>query len=227
MSEPRWNDSNLKAGTMVRGALWLIQVVGEGSIFTKDQVREAFPKIAQADRRIRDLRKHGWVISTNTEDATLGINEQRFVAPGARIWEKGVRRTAGGKGLSPRERASMLADANYQCQRCGVAAGQQYPDDSTLSAVLLVSKLEGISATVICKRCHSGRTTQTKSSSTDIWRHLTSMSSAEKAQLRSWIQRNRRGVTATDRAWRAFNDLEESEQTRVKSYLDDLRDLEQ
>lgn len=53
---PRWNDPDFAAGTMVRAALWLLDEIGEGNSFTKEQVREAFPGVSQADRRIRDLR---------------------------------------------------------------------------------------------------------------------------------------------------------------------------
>ena len=58
MVMPRWDDANL--GTMRRAALWLVEVVGEGNSFTKSQLREAFPEVAQIDRRMRDLRDFGW-----------------------------------------------------------------------------------------------------------------------------------------------------------------------
>jgi hypothetical protein len=64
---------------MITGALWLAAEVGEGGVFTKEQVRQAFPGISQADRRIRDLRDYGWVIHTNTDDASLASGEQRLV----------------------------------------------------------------------------------------------------------------------------------------------------
>lgn len=220
MIEPRWNDPDLRAGTMVRGALWLLQVVGEGNIFTKEQVREAFPRISQADRRIRDLRDHGWIITTNSEDAVLGINEQRFVAPGARVWEKGVKRSAGQSKLSSRQRLKKLADANYQCQRCGISAGQRYPDVNSASAVLVVEAPSVENATVVCMRCHAGNSKVSGSKDLDVWRELELLTPNEKSQLLSWIRRNRRGVTSLDRAWRAFSDLEQDERNRVLSFLD-------
>src|SRR5579871_6280697 len=87
VQEPSWHDENL--GTMKRAALWLVDVVGEGGTFTKTQLREAFPDVAQIDRRMRDLRDYGWQIDTNREDADLGPSEQRFVERGAEVWVPG------------------------------------------------------------------------------------------------------------------------------------------
>ncbi|MFJ8463067.1 hypothetical protein [Streptomyces swartbergensis] len=82
---PDWRDTS--GGGLVRGALWLCQEVGEGNIFTKSQLRAAFPDLAQIDRRVRDLRDYGWVIDTSREDATLGQAEQRFVKQGVKVWD--------------------------------------------------------------------------------------------------------------------------------------------
>jgi len=85
MTLPSWNDPRFKAGTMVRTALWLISEVGIGNSFTKEKHRAAFSGITQADRRLRDLRAYGWVIHTRSEDLTLNVDEQRFVAVGSPV----------------------------------------------------------------------------------------------------------------------------------------------
>lgn len=41
MTLPSWTDT--KYGTMKRAALWLVTVVGEGNVFTKEDVKGAFP----------------------------------------------------------------------------------------------------------------------------------------------------------------------------------------
>lgn len=87
MGLPSWTDQKL--GTMKRAGLWLVAVVGEGNVFTKEDVKKAFPGVSQADRRVRDLRDFGWRIDTNREDLTLGQHEQRFVAQGEPVWEPG------------------------------------------------------------------------------------------------------------------------------------------
>jgi hypothetical protein len=48
---PAWNDPNFKGGTMARGALWLLQEVGEGNTFTKEQLRVAFPGVTPGQLR--------------------------------------------------------------------------------------------------------------------------------------------------------------------------------
>ena len=53
MTLPRWDDTSLTAGTMVRTALWLISEVGLGNSFTEEQHRAAFPGVAKAGRRLR------------------------------------------------------------------------------------------------------------------------------------------------------------------------------
>lgn len=92
---PSWQDSKL--GTMKRAALWLVQVVGEENVFTKAELREAFPDVAQIDRRMRDLRDFGWKIDTKREDIDLDANEQRYVQRGEPVWEPG-------RGPGPRAR---------------------------------------------------------------------------------------------------------------------------
>lgn len=87
---PDW--TNEKMSTKVRAALWLATEVGEGKIYTKDQLRTAFPEATQVDRRVRELRNYGWVIATNRDDVSLAPHEARFVRAGERIWEPGVRR---------------------------------------------------------------------------------------------------------------------------------------
>ncbi|ARF63093.1 hypothetical protein B1H20_18155 [Streptomyces violaceoruber] len=89
---PDWTDN--KMGSMVRAALWLATQVGEGNVYTKDQLRAAFPDVAQIDRRVRDLRELGWVIATNREDPQLAPNEAQFVRAGAAVWEPGVIRAS-------------------------------------------------------------------------------------------------------------------------------------
>ena len=56
--------------------------MGEGKIFKKSQLREAFPDVAQIDRRTRDLRDYGWLIETNREDKSLRQDEQRYAKKG-------------------------------------------------------------------------------------------------------------------------------------------------
>ncbi|MHC0429491.1 hypothetical protein ACX6XY_04770 [Streptomyces sp. O3] len=89
---PDWTDK--KMSSKVRTALWLASEVGEGNVYSKAQLREAFPDVAQIDRRVRELRDYGWVIATNRDDPTLSSHEARFVQAGDPVWQPGVRSRA-------------------------------------------------------------------------------------------------------------------------------------
>ncbi len=89
MTLPAWNDDEAKFGTKIRVGLWLVTEVRVGNTFTKAQLRDAFPGVEQVDRRMRDLRQHGWKIDTNKEDASLTPNELRFVQAGDEVWKPG------------------------------------------------------------------------------------------------------------------------------------------
>ncbi|MFF8910117.1 hypothetical protein [Streptomyces olivaceoviridis] len=89
---PDWTDK--KMSSKVRTALWLATEVGEGNVYTKAQLREAFPDVAQIDRRVRELRDYGWVIATNRDDPALSSHEARFVQAGDPVWQPGARSRA-------------------------------------------------------------------------------------------------------------------------------------
>lgn len=161
---PRWNDPNLNAGTKIRTALWLLSEVGVGNLFTKEQHRLAFPGVAQADRRLRDLRDNGWVIQTNREDVSLKPDEQRFAAVGIAIWDPSARQSTPHTGASAKTRRAVFLAAGYQCEVCGVAGGESYPDLPTMTATLSLSVVNsgeilagGATQYIVeCKRCRAG-----------------------------------------------------------------------
>lgn len=197
---------------MVRGALWLLQVVGEGNAFTKHQIREAFPGISQADRRIRGLREYGWVMYSSVEDASLRSEEQRFVEAGVPIWDPAARRaSAPQRPVSSKERQAVLAGDGYMCTLCGISGGEPYADDPLMTAVLAVSRQtvessRGEEERVLvteCKRCRSGGGGPPLSPR-DAVAAARELESSELRRLRGWMERGRRGSTALDRAWAAY-----------------------
>ena len=113
MSIPDWRTS--KSGTRIRVALWLVSEVGPGGTFTKTQLREAFPAVEQIDRRMRDLREHGWVISTYREDRSLAPDELRLVTVGGHVWDK-AHRGASRRALTENERRQVLARDGFSCR---------------------------------------------------------------------------------------------------------------
>lgn len=197
---------------MVRGALWLVQVVGQGNTFTKNQLREAFPGVAQADRRIRDLRDYGWVVYSSTEDASLSREDQRFVSAGVPVWDPKARRANDpNKGITAKERQAVLRRDGYMCTLCGIVGGEPYPDDPVLTAVLGVSSRvvvdpdgqEQCRLVTECKRCRSGAAAAPLDVAAAV-ASASDLSSGDLRRLRRWIERGRRGATDLDRAWAAY-----------------------
>jgi len=225
-STPAWNDPDSKAGTMVRGALWLVQKVGEGNTFTKHDVRTAFPGVSQADRRIRDLRAYGWVIDSNTHDASLQPEEQRLVKIGAAVWDSQERRAAAPETVTAKERLQAFKRDNFMCTVCGISGGDPYPEDENKIAVLALSRRivqdsNGTTHTVLvteCSLCRNGGTSE----SVDIGRFLAATDDLEPQDLRRlerWILRGRRGSTPLERAWTAYRLLTEEARTQAQSAL--------
>jgi len=225
---PRWDDPQLKAGAMVRGALWLAREIGEGHIFTKEQVRRTFPGISQIDRRIRDLRDYGWVIHTSSDDARLRIDEQRLVKIGVPVWDSKARRAAAPKSISAKERQATLAADDYQCVVCGVAGGESYPDSPSDTAVLSVSRRtvqtpDGETEDQLvteCKRCRAG---VAKDEVVDLDRLLSDIAGlddTDQARLLRWMRRGRRGATPLDRAWTAYMRLPARSRDEVRKKLE-------
>lgn len=226
MSLPAWNDPDLKAGTMVRGALWLLQVVGEDGVFTKEQLREAFSGISQADRRIRDLRSFGWVVLTNTEDARLSADEQRFVSAGLPVWDPSARRAAARKTITAKERREVMARDGYMCAACGIASTESYQDDSNQSAVLSVARREAVLPSgnletlliTECKRCHAGSDGQ-PADVVQLLASIDALDGDEREQLAQWVSLGRRGITPVERAWSAYRRLPSDARHSVREAL--------
>lgn len=227
MPLPAWNDPKLKAGTMIRGALWLVQMIGEGNTFTKEQLREAFPGVSQADRRLRDLRDYGWVILTSTEDATLMAEDQRFVKAGVSVWDPAARRAAAPqKSVSAKEKQAALARDDYMCTVCGISGGESYVDDSNQTAVLAVTRRAtvlpgGREETLLvteCKRCRAG-SDGSLASADEVLGDIRALDPADQRRLARWIERGRRGSTALERAWNAYRRLPAAARDEIRTAL--------
>lgn len=212
---------------MVRGALWLLQVVGEGNTFTKNELREAFPGVSQVDRRIRDLRDYGWVVYTSAEDATLLREDQRFVSAGVPVWDPRARRAnSPEKAISAKERQAVLVRDGYMCTLCGVAGGEPYPDDAVMTAVLGVSRRtvtsddgrESQALVTECKRCRAGDVPAPLDSGAVV-AAAADLSPGELRRLLRWIERGRRGATELDRAWSAYLRVRPDKRSQVAERL--------
>ncbi|MFD8886993.1 hypothetical protein ACFV0H_31510 [Streptomyces erythrochromogenes] len=227
MPLPAWNDPALKGGTMVRGALWLVQEIREGNTFTKEQIRVAFPRIAQADRRIRDLREFGWVIHPSTEDGSLAAEQLRFVKAGVPVWDPVARGAAKRKKLSAKEVREAMERDDFMCTVCGITGAEPYADDIDETAVLLVSRREvtlpgGDRETLPvteCKRCRAGG----DGSPVDTARlieEIGGLGEADRERLLRWVGQGKRDTVALERAWSAYRRLPAQARADVQRALE-------
>jgi hypothetical protein len=212
---------------MVRAALWLVQEVGEGNTFTKEQLRAAFPGVSQIDRRVRDLRDYGWVILANTEDASLTTEEQRFAKAGAAVWDPKERRAAAPQNtLSAKEIRAVLERDDFLCTACGISGGEEYPDDPNKTAVLSVTRRttvlpsgrEEVLLLTECKRCRAG-SSDSPARADEVVADARTLDPAEQRRLARWIERNRRVSTPLERIWSAYRRLPADARAEVRSEL--------
>lgn len=133
-------------GSLGDAAAWLKEHVGTGGVFTKEDLRSAFPNVTQIDRRVRDLRARGWVIDTRREDPALSAAEMRLVKIGDL--------TRPPQEVSPKERRKALLSVSYSCVLCGAAGGSTYPDAQHVRVTLqVVRSSDGSALVVCCSRC--------------------------------------------------------------------------
>lgn len=219
VTTPDWHTS--KKGTRVRVALWLVQEIGEGNVFTKADLRDAFPRVEQVDRRMRDLRAEGWRILTNLQDPTLASDELRFTSAGSPVWEGPSAKTAP-SAVSSRQRQLAFSRDHYMCTICGVGGGEAYPDAAHLAAVLTVRRVgddlgpEGL--VTVCTRCVKGGAAHVPDVSA-VQASFLSLSPVERALLRTWIRQGHRTASDVDRLYAAYRHLSPHQQALVREYL--------
>jgi hypothetical protein len=213
MALPSWQDKSY--GGMIRAALWLETVVGEGNVFTKTELRQAFPENTQIDRRVRDLRAHGWQIHTSREDPSLRQDEQRYVSRGAEVWIPGqARQSQLGTKPSRTQRSKIMAGDDFLCRSCGIGVGESYGDGGVETAQLNLARRtvlhpDGTTSTAFiteCKRCIAGGSER----QVDLGALLTEVaafSPLERKVLGQWIEADRRTPSSLERFWGRYRTL--------------------
>jgi hypothetical protein len=132
-SQPREPSSIKRVAAYVAG-------VGEGNRFTKLELFSAVPGVAQADRRMRDLREMGWEIAHYKVNRNLAADEYLVVKLGIRI-DLGASRPPARRTITGAKRRRILERDGMSCQVCGVHAGEPLPHDPARNAVLSVGHI--------------------------------------------------------------------------------------
>ncbi|WP_410653817.1 hypothetical protein [Amycolatopsis sp. cmx-4-54] len=221
MTLPSWRDTS--RGTMVRGALWLESEVGEGEIFTKTRLREAFPDVSQIDRRLRDLRDYGWQIDTRREDPSLKQEEQRYVKRGREVWIPGQAKVSRNAGLTAAQRSKIMLADNFLCRSCGIAGGDLYGEDGVTSAQLDVARRKvqlpdgtaEVQLVTECNRCRVGR----RGHQVDLPNVLAvveSLAPLERQIFAKWIEADGRKLSGLEKLWGIYRTLPEESRQLVR-----------
>jgi len=210
---------------MRRAALWLVQVVGEGNTFTKNQLREAFPEVAQIDRRMRDLRNFGWKIDTNREDVSLEPSEQRFVIQGASVWEAGKGSRERIATITASQRHEVLMRDGHRCRSCGIGPGERYvlteitsQLDVARREVSLPNGSREVQLVIECNRCRIGNRDMVVDVR-DLLIRIERLPTIEKKMLSAWIAQDARAFSAVEEVWTAYRTLPAEARTHVRDAL--------
>jgi hypothetical protein len=222
MEFPSWQ--NTKMGTMKRAALWLVSEVGEGNVFTKAQLREAFPDVSQIDRRMRDLRDHGWRIDTNREDLNLDAHEQRFVQQGEPVWEPG-KATKAKTLITATQRRELIQQDGHLCRSCGIAPGQTFAGtyeaaqlDVARRQVRQPNGTETVELVIECNRCRVGGRGLTADLGKVLAR-IRNLSSFERKILAGWVSDEQREFSQLEQLWAEYRALPAESRAAVKEAL--------
>ncbi|WNG88499.1 hypothetical protein C6A87_004455 [Mycobacterium sp. ITM-2016-00317] len=198
--------------------------MGEGGVFTKSDLRAAFPSVEQIDRRMRDLRAEGWIIATYREDRSLDPDELRLRTIGGHVWERGYRSRQEG-AISDIERRKVFAVDGYACRICGVAAGETYPDDLTKVARLAVQRIAtpgspDVRLRTLCDRCRAGeRPSAGSGDEQTVLAEISELDADGLAQLRSWIAAGNRTVPPEQRIWARYLTLPAASRSEIAQEL--------
>ena len=224
---PDWRDDSL--GSRIRVALWLATVVGEGNVFTKAGLRTAVTGREQVDRRMRELRAAGWVIKTYRDTTGLAPGELLLERIGAPIWAEGYR-SAGTRRVSSRVRREVMERDHHRCVRCGIVAGELYPDDPPERARLTVGHVTpfhtggGSSAAALvteCARCNepARHLTGALMNAEQVWIRISELRREDKERLLRWMSAEQRDLSRVEEAWASYRQLPGIERERLQQRL--------
>ncbi|MER5807939.1 hypothetical protein ABT143_07045 [Streptomyces sp. NPDC002033] len=219
---PSWTDTKL--GAKRRAALWLLTEVGEGGTFTKEDVRHAFPGMSQIDRRVRELRSHGWRIDTNREDSSLSQHEQRFVSAGEPVWEQG-KGTLPSVGYTDTQRRELLAKDGHYCRSCGIVPGAVFAGtyesaqlDIARRPVRQPDGTSKVEPVVECNRCRVGGKKLTADLGA-VLAGVAKLGAMELKMLGSWMDSGERDFALVERLWADFQTLPAESREQVRKAL--------
>lgn len=239
--EPWWQlkfwpgKKRLRFGVEPKLASWLRFNAPVGEVFTIRRLREALGGAAGANtdehfnRRLRSLRKYGWIVLSSRDAGDLKQDEYRLEKVGQSIWLGKSRH--GNKTVSDKTRREVHGRDGYRCLLCGVGSGEPYPDQPNRRARLTVGHFvadalhgSGNSANLRteCSRCNEPvkEEAQRSESALEILPKISALRRADKRRLLRWIENGYRERDAVDRLFDIVRTLPAPQRDEIQARLD-------
>ncbi|MTI01535.1 HNH endonuclease [Roseibium sp. RKSG952] len=221
-----WKNENL--GAAKRVAYYLANEVGEGENFDVSTLREQIPKVTQLDRRMRDLRKVGWVIRSYKDLGELKPNELKLEKIGEHVWEDGFKWPE--QGLNAKTRRLVFERDGSRCYVCGIEFGSPYPHApnvvarGTVGHIIARERGGGDDLENLRPECHlcNEQAKNLTGSPVDVGlleRNIRQLPRADKKELLKWMVAERRQFSKAENLWIEYQQLPTSQKEKVKSEL--------
>ncbi len=222
MTEQPRQSSLVKVATFVASK-------GEGGKFTKLEMLEAVPGVAQADRRMRDLRSMGWVIDNYKINPNLSPDQYLVRTIGTRV-DQGEKPVAQRKTITGAKRRRIFQRDGYVCQSCFTAGGEEFADAPGRKATLTIGHIvpfkrggtdDDDNLRTECQRCND-EARDNSENPPDAEEVLTEMSRGsrkEKGQMYMWMRANRRNITDQERMFMKWRRLPHDQRDWVMNEL--------
>jgi 5-methylcytosine-specific restriction endonuclease McrA len=203
--------------------------VGEGGKFTKLNLLEAVPGVAQADRRMRDLRSMGWVIDNYKINPNLSPDQYLLRTIGTRV-DLGEKPDAQRKTITGAKRRRILDRDGHVCQSCFTAGGEEFADAPGRRATLTIGHIYPVSRggtdddsnlRAECQRCNDEARDNTDNppDADEVLTQASRGSRKDKRELYLWMQRNRRSISDQEQLFIKWRRLPMEERERVMNAL--------
>lgn len=209
-----------------------IASVGEGNKFSKLEMLHAVPGVAQADRRMRDLREIGWTIDNYKGNPSLKPDEYLVRQIGVRV-DLGETPPAvvGRKAISGPKRRRIFDRDGSTCQVCFTAGGSEFADAPGKLARLTIGHIIPIARggtdddenlRTECQRCNeeSRDATLNPPDKQEVLNRIRNAGGrADKLELFQWMQRGSRPLTDKERVFTDWARLPISQRIELMAEL--------
>lgn len=206
--------------------------VGEGNKFSKLEMLHAVPGVAQADRRMRDLREIGWIIDNYKGNPSLKPDEYLVRKIGIRV-DLGEKPpvAVGRKAISGPKRRRIFDRDGSTCQVCFTAGGSEFVDAPGKLARLTIGHIVPVARggtdddenlRTECQRCNeeSRDSTLNPPDKHEVMNRIRNVGGrADKLELFQWMQRGSRPLTDKEKVFTDWARLPVSQRIELMAEL--------